>query len=159
MFFASSGANANASATVNNLRNQVATAQYNLSVHQQNLANKQEEYTALMNQIDTEKNISDQVAAIEAVRWVANEQKTQEEMKQWLLKQKQAQVWDTPIATTDAVYALLTTGRDWLANTGEGKILMSEGKNKICEDEIKKRAREIKKRCGVLPFSDTERDG
>lgn len=66
-------ANANASATVNNLRNQVATAQYNLSVHQQNLANKQEEYTALMNQIDTEKNISDQVAAIEAQQAVVDE--------------------------------------------------------------------------------------
>ena len=81
--------------------------------------------------------IPTQVAAIEAVKKVANEEKTQEEMKQWLLKQKQAQVWDTPIATTDAVYALLTTGRDWLANTGEGKILMSEGKNKIREDEIR----------------------
>ena len=66
--------------------------------------------------------IPTQVAAIEAVRRVANEEKTQEEMKQWLLKQKQAQVWNTSIATTDAVYALLTTGKDWLANTGDTQV-------------------------------------
>ena len=66
--------------------------------------------------------IPTQVAAIEAVRLVANEEKTQEEMKRWLLKQKQAQVWDTPIATVDAVYALLTTGKDWLQHTGVAEI-------------------------------------
>ena len=66
--------------------------------------------------------IPTQVAAIEAVRMVANEQKTQEEMKQWLLKQKQVQAWDTPVATADAVYALLTTGEDGLANTGAAEI-------------------------------------
>lgn len=66
--------------------------------------------------------IPTQVAAIEAVRRVANEEKTQEEMKQWLLKQKQAQAWETSVATTDAVYALLTTGKDWLANTGDTQI-------------------------------------
>ena len=46
--------------------------------------------------------IPTQVAAIEAVRMVANEQKTLEEMQQWLLKQKQVQAWDTPVATADA---------------------------------------------------------
>lgn len=66
--------------------------------------------------------IPTQVAAIEAVRRVANEEKTQEEMKQWLLKQKQAQAWETSVATTDAVYALLTTGKDWLANAGDTQI-------------------------------------
>ena len=53
--------------------------------------------------------IPTQVAVIEAVKRIANEEKTQEELKQWLLKQKQAQVWETPVATADAVYALLTT--------------------------------------------------
>ena len=66
--------------------------------------------------------IPTQVAAIEAVRLVTNEEKTQEEMKQWLLKQKQAQAWDTPIATADAVYALLTTGKDWLQHMGVAEI-------------------------------------
>ena len=66
--------------------------------------------------------IPTQVAAIEAVKRIANEEKTQEEMKQWLLKQKQAQAWETPVATTDAVYALLTTGTDWLANSSAAVI-------------------------------------
>ena len=73
--------------------------------------------------------IPTQVAAIEAVKRVANEEKTQEEMKQWLLKQKQTQVWDTPIATTHAVYALLTTGTDALAD--KGASLIKIGKEKI----------------------------
>ena len=83
--------------------------------------------------------IPTQVAAIEAIKRITNEEKTLEEMKQWLLKQKQAQVWDTPIATTNAVYALLTTGVDWLANTGEGEIKISGGEIKIREGENKKR--------------------
>ena len=63
-----------------------------------------------------------QVAAIEAIKRIANEEQTLEEMKQWLLKQKQAQAWETPVATTDAVYALLTTGKDWLDNSGTAII-------------------------------------
>ena len=66
--------------------------------------------------------IPTQVAAIEAVKCIANEEKTQEEMKRWLLKQKQAQAWDTPIATADAVYALLMTGEDGLQQTGAAAI-------------------------------------
>jgi len=70
--------------------------------------------------------IPTQVAAMEAVRWVANEEKTLEEMKLWLLKQKQVQAWETPIATADAVYALLTTGADWLGNTGDVEITVGK---------------------------------
>jgi hypothetical protein len=73
--------------------------------------------------------IPTQVAAIEAVKRIANEEKTLEEMKQWLLKQKQAQVWETPVATTDAVYALLTTGTDWLAHSGA--VVIRVGKEAI----------------------------
>ncbi len=78
--------------------------------------------------------IPTQVAAIEAVKRVTNEEKTQEEMKQWLLKQKQAQAWDTPIATTDAVYVLLTTGADVLASVGENEIQIRAGEIMIRED-------------------------
>ena len=66
--------------------------------------------------------IPTQVAAIEAIKRITDEENTLEEMKQWLLKQKQAQAWETPVATTDAVYALLTTGKDWLANSGAAII-------------------------------------
>ena len=79
--------------------------------------------------------IPTQVAAIEAIKRVTNEAKTQEEMKQWLLKQKQTQVWDTPVATTDAVYALLTTGENWLLGKGEGEIEIGDEKIRIREGE------------------------
>ena len=66
--------------------------------------------------------IPTQVAAIEAIHTLAKEERTVEEMKRWLLKQKQAQAWDTPIATADAVYALLMAGKDWLQHTGVAEI-------------------------------------
>lgn len=36
-------------------------------------------------------------------------------LKKWLLKQKQAQQWESTHATADAVYALLSSGSDWLS--------------------------------------------
>jgi len=45
-------------------------------------------------------------------------------MKLWLLKQKQTQRWNSTLATVDAIYALLQSGSDWLANTGEAKITL-----------------------------------
>ena len=66
--------------------------------------------------------IPTQVMAIEALHRMKKDSGSIEPMKQWLLKQKQAQDWDTPIATSDAVYALLTTGKDWLQHTGGAEI-------------------------------------
>ena len=37
------------------------------------------------------------------------------DMKTWLLKQKQTQNWRTTKATADACYALLLQGTDWLS--------------------------------------------
>ena len=54
--------------------------------------------------------IPTQVAAMEAIRCVEKDEKMLEEMKRWLLKQKQVQCWNTPLATADAVYALLADG-------------------------------------------------
>ncbi|MEN9919059.1 MAG: hypothetical protein RL662_1495 [Bacteroidota bacterium] len=47
-------------------------------------------------------------------------------MKQWLLKQKQTQAWESTHATIDAIYALLSTGSDWLANSGDTKITINK---------------------------------
>jgi len=43
-------------------------------------------------------------------------------MKRWLLKQKQTQQWESTHATMDAVYALLSSGSDWLSTEGETTI-------------------------------------
>ena len=79
--------------------------------------------------------IPTQVAAIEALSAMKKDTEDIELMKQWLLKQKQAQAWETPVATTDAVYALLMTGEDWLAHTGEGEIKIGKEKISIREGE------------------------
>ena len=57
-------------------------------------------------------------AAIEAMDRVAHDNATVDEMNIWLLKQKQTQQWDTPVSTTDAIYALLERGTQILANQG-----------------------------------------
>lgn len=71
--------------------------------------------------------IPTEVAAMEAVQRITKDTKAIDEMKRWLLKQKQTQAWETPIATADAVYALMSTGSsDLLANTGGVKISLGK---------------------------------
>lgn len=43
-------------------------------------------------------------------------------MKRWLLKQKQTQQWESTHATLDAIYALLSTGGDWFTSDGNTSI-------------------------------------
>jgi hypothetical protein len=47
-------------------------------------------------------------------------------MKRWLLKQKQTQMWESTHATADAVYALLSMGGDWFSTRGETVITVGE---------------------------------
>ena len=63
--------------------------------------------------------IPTQVAAMEAIQSVEKDEEMLEEMKRWLLKQKQVQCWNTPLATADAVYALLSDG---MALTESGQM-------------------------------------
>ncbi|MGA1845319.1 MAG: alpha-2-macroglobulin family protein [bacterium] len=60
--------------------------------------------------------IETQAVMIEAFDEVADDQEAVEDLKVWLLKQKQTQNWKTPKATADAVYALLLRGADLLAS-------------------------------------------
>ncbi len=56
-----------------------------------------------------------QATLIEAFSEVKNDQKSVDEMKLWLLQQKQVQHWESTRATADACYALLLRGGNWLA--------------------------------------------
>jgi uncharacterized protein YfaS (alpha-2-macroglobulin family) len=56
-----------------------------------------------------------QATLIEAFDEVKNDQKSVDEMKLWLLTQKQTQSWPSTRATADACYALLLRGTDWTA--------------------------------------------
>lgn len=61
--------------------------------------------------------IETQALMIEVYDEVANDQKSVEDMKAWLLKQKQTQDWRTTKATVEACYALLRRGSDALASS------------------------------------------
>ena len=64
------------------------------------------------------------VSAMEALRLAGGNDALLEEMKLWLLKQKQATSWTSPVATADAVYALLCQGEDLLKSRGDARIAL-----------------------------------
>lgn len=73
--------------------------------------------------------IEAQALMIEAFDEVAKDKKAADDLKVWLLKSKQTQDWRTTKATTEAVYALLLRGTDWLAT--ESKVEISLGDMKV----------------------------
>ncbi len=73
--------------------------------------------------------IEAQALLIEAFDEVSNDKKSVDDLKVWLLKSKQTQDWKTTKATTEACYALLLRGTDWLAT--ESNIEISLGDIKV----------------------------
>ncbi len=68
--------------------------------------------------------IETQALLIEAFSEIQNDTKTIDNLKIWLLKNKQTNQWKTTKATTDAVYALLLQGSDWLSVTEAVEVLV-----------------------------------
>ncbi len=66
--------------------------------------------------------IETQALLIEAFDEVTNDQVSVENMKVWLLKQKQTTDWKTTKATAEACYALLLKGTEILTNTEQVQI-------------------------------------
>jgi hypothetical protein len=60
--------------------------------------------------------VETQAMLIEAFSFVNKDSRSVEQMKIWLLKQKQTNRWKTSAATAEAVYALLMTDADLLAD-------------------------------------------
>ena len=72
-------------------------------------------------------NIPTEVAAIEAYKMLQpNNVKVVDEMRKWLLQQKRAQMWNSPINTVDAVYAFLEGNMQSL-ETGQMATLSVDG--------------------------------
>lgn len=72
--------------------------------------------------------IETQAYLIEAVDEIKQDRALVDEMKRWLLRQKQTQSWSSTKATTEAVYALLLRGSDWLG-TGVSTQVSLGGKS------------------------------
>ena len=70
------------------------------------------------------------VEVMEALRMAGGNDALVEEMKLWLLKQKQTTSWNSPVATADAVYALLCQGTNLLESRGDVRITLG---NKVLE--------------------------
>ena len=88
-----------------------------------------------------EAPIETQALLIEVFDEVGKDAKSVDDMKVWLLKNKQTNDWKTTKATVEAIYALLLKGDDWLAT--DMLVDISVGGQKIDlskESEIKTEA-------------------
>lgn len=63
---------------------------------------------------------------IEVFHEVMDDAKSVDELKTWLLKQKQVQDWGTTKATANACYALLLRGEDWLKENRPPEITIGK---------------------------------
>lgn len=64
------------------------------------------------------------VSVMEAFDLVGKDASAVEEMKLWLLKEKQTQQWNSPVSTANAVYALLYRGTSLTENQGDVRITL-----------------------------------
>lgn len=80
--------------------------------------------------------IETQALLIEAFDEVLQDIESVESMKVWLLKNRQTNQWESTKATTEAVYALMNTGKDW-TNSEEG-IAVKIGNEKLDLNHLEK---------------------
>ena len=66
------------------------------------------------------------VLVMEAMEMTGNHAMEVEEMKLWLLKQKRTQQWNSPVATANAVYALLYSGSNLTDDLGDVRITLGD---------------------------------
>lgn len=78
--------------------------------------------------------IETQALLIEAFAEISNDNKSVDAMKVWLLKNKQTKNWPTTKATTEAIYALLMQGKDWLSI--KDKTVFKIGDEKIISKKL-----------------------
>ena len=79
--------------------------------------------------------IESQAMMIEAFTDIDKDNKTIDDLKTWLLKQKQTQNWKTTRATSEACYALLLNGSNWLAEEKEVVINLGNTVIKSSDDK------------------------
>ena len=80
--------------------------------------------------------IETHVLLLEAFAEVANDMTAVDEMKIWLLKNKQTSHWKTTKATAAAIYGLLGYGQNWLQETEDVKINFPRAPRKAYQASI-----------------------
>ncbi|MBS9765911.1 MAG: alpha-2-macroglobulin [Flavobacteriaceae bacterium] len=81
--------------------------------------------------------IETQALLIEAFAEIEKDTATVDKLKMWLLKNKQTNRWRTTKATTEAIYALLLQGSDWLKMENEVTIKVGN-ETVVPSDEYRK---------------------
>jgi len=87
--------------------------------------------------------VETQTLMIETFAEIKKDRKKVDQLKLWLLKRKQTNRWSTTKATTEAIYAMLSFGTDWLSVSDNTVI-------KIGDQKIKtKKLSTVKKEAGT----------
>ncbi len=71
-----------------------------------------------------EAPIETQSLIIEAFEEITKDSKTADDLRTWLLKNKQTNKWESTKATAEAVYALLLRGSDWTSITPQVSVAL-----------------------------------
>ncbi|MFI5129792.1 MAG: alpha-2-macroglobulin [Chitinophagales bacterium] len=85
-----------------------------------------------------EAPIERQSLLIEAFQEIGKDTKTVDDLKTWLLKNKQTNRWESTKATAEACYALLLQGTNWLST--EPTVQIQLGATRISSDDNKQEA-------------------
>ncbi len=85
-----------------------------------------------------EAPIESQAMMIEAFSEIEKDSKTIDDLKTWLLKNKQTNNWKTTKATAEACYALLLQGTDWLSE--EKTVTIKTGNTTFSSKDEKQEA-------------------
>ena len=85
-----------------------------------------------------EAPVERQALLIEAFQEIAGDTKTVDDLRTWLLKNKQTNNWNTTKATAEACYALLLQGTNWLSS--EPTVVVKMGSTTISSTDNKQEA-------------------
>lgn len=75
-----------------------------------------------------QSGIATQALLIEAFAEIGKDKETIDAMKVWLIKNKQTNRWSSTKSTSEAVYALMSQGSDWISLKGNTKIKIGDEK-------------------------------
>jgi TonB-dependent SusC/RagA subfamily outer membrane receptor len=98
--------------------------------------------------------IETQALLIEAFGEVGTNKSDVDEMKVWLIKNKQSKNWPTTKSTTEAIYALLLQGSDWLSIKDNTKVKI--GDEKILTKKLSEKDKEAETGYIKLNWNSTE---
>lgn len=98
--------------------------------------------------------IETQALLIEAFSEVSDDNKSVDAMKVWLLKNKQTKNWPTTKSTTEAIYALLLKGSNWLSI--KDNTIIKIGDEKITSKKLNENEKEAETGYIKMTWKDNE---